>query len=269
MKKTTIKKILCITFICFMIILISGNPIFAALNPDHMHKGDLSEDMGGLIVSILGIGMGALAAPLVSLAFVLLMVIFSTMYYLFAPVSGGATFPFPDQIVFNRLAFFDPNFLDPPTQGVSPVAILQDVISNMYYTFYVIANAIFLLAIMIIAIKLAVATIATDKAHYKKALTSWAFGLLIVFILPFLMAGIFKINETIVNAAYDGMKANEIKFPITGKEVSEAIVGAATLGIGTNIAKIINFFQGITNPNLDTAIWEPKGYRWYDNELHG
>jgi hypothetical protein len=259
MKKKTIKKIICITFICFMVILISGSPIFAALNPDNMHN-TVGDDFGGIISSVLGIGMGALAAPLVSLAFVILLVVFSTMYFLFSPVSGGGAFPFPDQIVFNRLAFFDPNFLNPPTQGISPVTILQGTIKNMYYSFYIIAGAIFLMAIMVIAIKLAIATIATDKAHYKKALTSWAFGLLLLFILPFLMAGIFKVNEMIVEAAYKAMGTSNITFTIKQSDINVAIAGAATLGIGTNIAKVLASIGDFFHTPASETVYTLKGY---------
>lgn len=262
MKKNIFKKLMLITFICFVVMLISGNSVFADLNPDNMHGAGVGEAIGNIISTILGVGMGALGGPLVSIGFVLLMLIFSVMYFLFSPVSGGGAFPFPDQIIFNRLAFFDPNFLNPYTgvgSETSPVFLLKDVISNMYYSFYLVAGAVFLIAIMIIAIKLAVATIASDKAQYKKALANWAFGLLLLFILPFLMAGIFKLNEIIVNAAYQGMVGANIRFDISIGALLNATVAAGTMGIGTVISKpfiaIVDFFTGgaVTGTSIATV----------------
>ncbi|MDF2865787.1 MAG: hypothetical protein K0R72_604 [Clostridia bacterium] len=248
MKKKLFKKLIYITFICFVIIFVSTNSVFAELNPENMHDNTIMDRISGIISTILGIGMGALGAPLISLAFMLLMVIFSIMYFLFSPVSGGGAFPFPDQIIFNKLAFFDPNFLNPPAVDESPVHILQGVISNMYYSFYLVAAAIFLIAIMVISIKLAISTIASDKAQYKKALTNWAFGLLLLFILPFLMAGIFKLNETIVNGAYKAMGSADVKFTISLASIIGAGAGAVTGGVGTSIVKavtgVLDFFTG-------------------------
>lgn len=263
MNKKIFKKLLLITFICFTVIFISGNPVFGQLNDHNMYNetgflANLLPWINKIIQTVLGIGLGALAAPLVSLAFVILMIIFSVMYFIFSPLSAGS-FPFPDQIIFNRLAFFDPNFLNPPSITtstaavpiVSPVQVLQGLISNMYYSFYIVAGAVFLMAIMIIAIKLAIATIASDKAHYKKALTSWAFGLLLLFILPFLMAGIFKLNEMIVQAAYNAMAGSQIEFTISLTSLAGIIAGAATGGVGVAIVKgltsIANLFGNVSD----------------------
>lgn len=262
MNKKIFKKLLLITFICFVVIFISGDSVFGQLTDENMYNETGASIINGInriITTVLGVGVGALAAPLVSLGFVLLMIIFTTLYFLFSPVSAGM-FPFPDQIVFNRLAFFDPNFLNPPhlltgtptTPIVSPVQILQEVISNMYYSFYIVAGAVFLIAIMIIAIKLAVATIASDKAHFKKALTSWAFGLLLLFILPFLMSGIFKLNELIVQAAYHGIESANIEFTISIQTLVDAAAtagGPVGLVITKGLTSIIGLFTNALTDN--------------------
>lgn len=264
MKKKLFNKLICITFVCFMIILMSSGSVFAELNPTNMENTTLN-GITDVISSILGVGMGALAAPLISIAFVLLMVVFFVLYFLFSPVSGGGAFPFPDQIIFNQLAFFDPNFLNPPDVGTSPVRLLQELIKNMYYSFYIIAGGIFLIAIMIIGIKLAISTIASDKAQYKKALSNWAFGLLLLFILPFLMAGIFKANETIVNAAYKAMAGANIKFTVDVKSIIDASVGAGTGavtgGVGLMLTKAVTgLLDLVFNGALSKTGFDIEGY---------
>lgn len=236
-------KMICVVLVLIIIIAPISN-VFGALNTENMENAT-ANGIADVIQKLLNVGLGALGAPLISLGFMLLMVVFIVLYFLFSPVSGSGAFPFADQIVFNKLAFFDPNFFNPPKYNgggeilYAPVVLMKSIIQNTYYSLFIIAGVIFVIAAMIIGIKLAVSTIASDKAHFKKALNNWILGIVLLFILPFLMAGVFAINETIVQKAYDMIKATNITFRISLSDIVNAITGVSTGGTGLMISKAV------------------------------
>ena len=258
------KRILKITcMVCFIILIpFVFNEVFAQINPNNSSNEGLDE-LKNTFAYILQIAMGPLTFGLVTFINAILLVIFIVLYVCFSPISSGFGFPFPDQIVFNKLAFFDPNFINPPTYenggaiSTSPVVIVGDVISNMYYTCFIIAAAVFIVCAMIIGIKLAISTIASDKAHYKEALVMWVSSLCILVFAHFIMLGIFTVNEAIVNEC-SKIVDNNIEFKLNPFQDLGGKLGA----VGKSVSGIIGFFtekSGMNNP-VDQAEFSLKGY---------
>ncbi|MDO4283534.1 MAG: hypothetical protein Q4D02_07865 [Clostridia bacterium] len=217
--------------------------------------GDISNFFGGILKSILDIGSGVLAAPFATLLTTLSLIIFLVLYIVFGSLGindGFLSFPFPDNIVFNRMSFFDPNFINPTevNDQSAPVYILQGTISSLYYTFFIIALTVFVIAAMIIGIKLAISSIASEKAQYKQALNNWVFGIILLFTVHFLMAGIFALNEGIVEAAYDVAGTIEFSFspleaiPIAGHAINSLLGGISDLlgnfGLDVNLQPTVS-----------------------------
>lgn len=225
------------------------------LSEDQSIWGDISNFFGGLLKSILDIGSGVLAAPFATLITTLALLVFIVLYIVFGSVGindGFLSFPFPDNIVFNRMSFFDPNFINPTqvNDKSAPVYLLQGTISSLYYTFFILALTIFVIAAMIIGIKLAISSIASEKAQYKQALNNWVFGIILLFTVHFLIAGIFALNEGIVEVAYD--VAGTIKFefdvleaiPIAGHAIHNLLGGVSDLlsnfGLDVDLQPTVN-----------------------------
>lgn len=226
------------------------NSVFARLT----HEEDIADQpawaefLESVLGSMLNLGSGVLGSVFTGLILVIVVLIFLVLHTIFRGLgmtNGFASFPFPDSIIFNKLAFFDPNFIN-PTQvfdGKAPVAILQGVISSMYYTFFILALTVFVIAAMIIGIKLAISSIASEKAQYKQALNNWVFGIVLLFTVHILMAGIFALNEAIVEVASD--LAGEITFkisllkaiPFVGNTISNLVGGVTDIlgSLGVNV----------------------------------
>jgi len=169
--KINLKKlstIICIMLVIIVIFMPMVN-VFAEINTVNSENPDATT-VKGFLAWGMTMSLGPLTAALATLVNVVLIVVFTLLYFIFSPISAGYAFPFPDQIIFNKIGFFDPNFINPTTVNGSPVKILQELIRNLYYTGFVIAGTVFLIAAMVIGIKLAISTIASDKAHYKQAL---------------------------------------------------------------------------------------------------
>lgn len=250
-----ISKIICIMLIVIVVFMPFAQ-VFGQINPVNNESG-MADSVKGFLFKMLEIGTGPLTSAIAGLMNAIIGIIFLLLYFLFSPVSAGGTFPFPDQIIFNKLAFFDPNFINPPTYGDStliskaPVAMLQDLIQSLYYTGFVIAGTVFLIAAMIIGIKLALSTIATDKAHYKQALMTWVTGLFLLFTTHFIMLIIFTLNEEIVNIV--SKAASEITFSLD-------LLKIIPLGIGKALSTIVNGIAGLLGATSSVTDIEVKGY---------
>ena len=183
---------ICIVLLVAMLIMCCASNIYAAINTDG--AGAVSQEVADTLKNILGtilsapMGvLGSVIAPLVNVFAVLLFII---LYILFVStgLTGGTgstmlSFPFPDQIVFNKIPLLDPNFINPDDGAIG--AIAGEVIKKMYSSFFVLAGTIFVIAALIIGIKLVFSSLAAEKAKYKEALSNWIIGIVMVLNQPF------------------------------------------------------------------------------------
>lgn len=243
----------------------SNNTVFAKLTGEEQLvkgetglSGNVMDVLGDLLSNLLNFGTGVLMAPFTTLMLAIALFIFLVLYIVFQALgmtNGILSFPFPDSIVFNRMAFFDPNFINPTEVGNgAPVYLLQGTISSLYYTFFILALTIFVIAAMIIGIKLAISSIASEKAQYKQALSNWVFGIILLFTVHILMAGIFAINEGITAVAYEvsGKISFKLPFlsgiPVVGNAISN-VIGL----VGDLVGGITGGAVTIDSPSVDVT----------------
>lgn len=156
--------------------------------------------------------------------------------------------PMPDTIVFNRFAFFDPNFVNPATGSLTGgfASVLRDVFAS----FQTIAIAIFVIAAMVTGLRLALSSVAAKKAQYKEAAMKWITGFVILICLRWILAGIFYINEQIVAELYKlTVNANDLKIPV--------YVTTAIPIFGQPITDLIKLLEDFTGWDL---AWNVSGY---------
>lgn len=141
-------------------------------------------------------------------------------------ITGRIDFPWADKIVFNAVPVLDVNFISPASG--SYMALASKFIQKIYGTMFTIALSLFGVLVLITAIKLAISTIASDKAKYKQALTSWVLGFVMLWTIHFLMAFLFYLNEQLVIEAsqiasnsFDA--ANEQMTQVTEQRLETAI----------------------------------------------
>ncbi len=207
MKNIFNKKYFSTIFILLTVFFMFGNTVFAKLSVNPNDDSTLST-IGGTLQNIvnelgklaLGISTAGLASLISGLAFVLFLVL-QTIFAATDITNDIFRIPFPDQVVFNRVELLDANFINP--ESGSPIFALKNTIAGVYDSFIIIAIAFFTIIAMIIGIKLALASIASQKAQYKQAIGYWITGILLVVCLKWVLAGMFKINEAIVQMAYD------------------------------------------------------------------
>lgn len=208
------KNVVLVVALLFVIVAISPvfNVEYAKLTEGGSQFGGTGSDLVSTIISMALGPVGSALSMVVLLVVGLLALILASV---FGPVMGTWGFPGIDTIVFNQVALFDPNFLDPPGGGLvslSGIGAIQMLIKKIYSTGYVIAGSIFVIGAMIIGIKLAVTSIAAEKAYYKELVGQWLKSLVLLFSVHIIVYGVFYINEQIVQEIYNEIKPDKIVF---------------------------------------------------------
>ena len=134
-------------------------------------------------------------------------------------------------------------------QTTNPPIVVQikNLVSMWYYVIRLIALAAMLVVLIAIGIKMAISTIASDKAVYKRMLVDWVVGVIILFAIHYMMIFIINVNDSLVNIIKES--ATHIN-TVTMKQLSET---------GTNINK--------SNEDIEIDVYEAVRTRAYDAKL--
>lgn len=121
-------------------------------------------------------------------------------------ITGSEVFPWADRVIFNTMPFLDINFLSPSTGSMfrsiaGTDTMFGTIIKNLYYTIFVLSVTFFGVVVGIMALKLAISSIAAEKAKYKQAITNWLLALILLFTAHYLISFIFFVNEKMVEVA--------------------------------------------------------------------
>lgn len=202
MKKKTQKIIICISLFVMLFVAIapSFNSVFAEVNSDYAPKVKVTDNAldskikESLLLDIIANMINAVA----SLAETLLGGVFKTLTH-------DNIFPWADRIIFNGIPFLDINFLNPSDNSLFKSnggdSILGTVIKQVYSTIFSLAILFLGVAVGIMAIRLAISTIASEKAKYKQAIVNWATCIVMLFLMHYILAFVFWVNEQMVQIA--------------------------------------------------------------------
>ena len=112
----------------------------------------------------------------------------------------------PYDIFFNNVKLVDVNFFDfKNTAGEdSMIYTLRKSVATWYYVMRNIAAAILLVVLIYVGIRMAIASVAQEKARYQQMLTDWVVSLALVFLMQFIIIFTIYVN----NALVDVIKGN-------------------------------------------------------------
>lgn len=112
-------------------------------------------------------------------------------------------FPWSDKIIFNTIPILDVNFINPATGSLFDLdgGQIGTVVRNIYFTGLSIAIGFLSIIVAIMAIRMAISTIASEKARYKESIVTLLTTLVLLFGVHFLLSLVFYINEKLVEVA--------------------------------------------------------------------
>lgn len=184
-----------------------------SLTPSKNH--DLIESGAGVVWDILGAVFGVIAGILVSVINIfpiLLQVVISSL----AGFDVGGKFKLITigDIVFNDVTFLDANYMD-FTTGTDVTKAVKDSVAKYYYMFRLISLALSLFILIYVGIRLAMSTLAQDKARYKMMLIGWVESVILLFCLQYIISILFAVGngfEKILIDLRDSLGADELNF---------------------------------------------------------
>ena len=122
-----------------------------------------------------------------------------------------------EQIVFGRYFLFNVDYtitsenieekvasgdiLTADLDFTKTIASMRDQVFYYYYLLRLIAIVISLLTLIYIGIRMAISTVASDQAKYKKMFVGWCESFVIIFILHYIIVVILKFNTILMNWA--------------------------------------------------------------------
>lgn len=105
----------------------------------------------------------------------------------------------PFHILFNKIPLVDINFFD-LTNCSGTIKQFREAVASWYYAMRLIAVMVLAVVLIYIGIRMALSTIASEKAMYKKMLVDWLTSLVLLFLLHYIIVFVFACNTALVNA---------------------------------------------------------------------
>lgn len=249
MKKKTYKIIICISLV-IMLFTSFGN-VFGATNPDYTPSIQVSENAldSKIKSNILLDTLAGMINAIASLAEYLLGAVFKTL-------TGDNIFPWADRIIFNGIGFLDINFLNPASNSLfvsnGSTSILGKVVYSVYSTIFSLAVLFLGVAVGIMAIRLAISSIAAEKAKYKQAIVNWVTCIVMLFLMHYILAFVFWVNEQLVQIA-SGILIKTIDETVTSVDFTEAL--NSVVSPDERVKKFSNALGDKFNTRPDVTNW--------------
>lgn len=109
-----------------------------------------------------------------------------------------------ESIIFNEVPIFDVNVFSEKAGGKdikddSPIAIIRKLVAIWFVSFRNVTLVVLVILIMYYGMRIAISTIASDRALYKEMLLAWLKTLILTLFVHIIMYLIFTFNETLVD----------------------------------------------------------------------
>ena len=200
MKNLKIKSFVGILFITIILMPICSSTVLAATN--HSYGESTAVTDTSIDDKAKNAGLAELVATLVYwLASWLEKVVADA----FEMLTGTNEFPWADRVIFNSISFLDVNFINPADGSLFKSAGKETALASVVYKVYgsVMTLCIGFLGVIvsIMAIRLSISIIASEKAKYKQAITRFAMAIVMLFCVHFIITLVFYVNEKLVETA--------------------------------------------------------------------
>ncbi|MGN1330657.1 MAG: hypothetical protein ACI4VN_04910 [Clostridia bacterium] len=120
-----------------------------------------------------------------------------------------------EDTVFGNIDLFNADYFSTGSEISSDVNRgLKESVATWYYVLRVLAFLIGLLMLIYIGIKMAISTVASDQAKYKQMLIDWLSGMILLFLLPYIIGLVnllcsgfveilCKVKENVINQGFE------------------------------------------------------------------
>ncbi|MCI8412123.1 MAG: SNF7 family protein [Clostridia bacterium] len=131
--------------------------------------------------------------------------------------SGAGAMVTAEDIIFtgssrnDQVNIIDVNFFDFSTNGAAAKSLVKSFregVAKWYYALRNISIVASLAVLIYIGIRMAIASVASDKAKYKEMLKDWVVGFIVLFLLHYFMIIVLNLNNQLVDLIYNVNKSS-------------------------------------------------------------
>ena len=181
------------------------------------------------------IGDGILGILLLG-ARIIILVIGGAIALILSLFSGeGAHTLSVQDIIFNKVKITDINFFDiDGADGV--IKTIRENVAAWYVGVRNLASVVLVIILIYVGIRMAISTIAEEKAKYKKMLIDWFTSMCLLFVLHFIIILTIQLNNALVGAIGDATSTGDI-----GKQFAKQAIFTPylTKGMGNAICYLL------------------------------
>lgn len=208
------------------------------------------------VLSVIGTGLGGLVGIISKLFQIPILLIGMAVQGIMGQIAkiGGDTiegFLTPDDILFNRVGLTEIDFFN-FEEETSVISTIRTNIATWYYILRILSIIILLAVLIYIGIRMAISTVASEQAQYKRMLTDWIVSFVILFLLNYIIIFTIEVNNALIE-----MLAGPAQKTIGSGIVNRlAIMSATSIRATTSWAALIVYIMliGITTAFLVTYI---------------
>lgn len=161
-------------------------------------------------------------------------------------VNWGSEWDFatPYAIFFNKYKLFDVNLFD--ISGSDNIMNrIRNSAAEWFYVMRNISASVLLCILIYVGIRMAISTIAEDKAKYKKMFFDWCCSLALIFVLQYIAIFVIYANNAIVNALKELYTGSDLDTAI-GKIALQALMPVGMQSIVATLVYIMIIFQTVS-----------------------
>lgn len=232
-------KLIFVTMLVLIILNLISNIVFATssepkvvndLSEVTAEEQQVEEDFnlfGGVIDGIVGILTYVIKVPIL-LILMGIQAIFTGVAMLdgHSQIDGLLT---PDDLFFNRVGITNIDFFDFSVGGA--VGIIRQNVATWYYIFRILSVIILLGILLYVGIRMAISTVASEQAQYKKMLTDWLVSFALIFMLNYIIIFAIEVNNGFIGLL-EGPVRTKIGSGITTSLVKQSLGIMATKSWG-------------------------------------
>lgn len=238
--KKKVQKIVFALLIILFIINILGNTVLAS---NVTVVNEISESVGGDdILSAIWDGVGTVIDGVVGLLTIViripLLLIVMALQGILTGISmlGGSEIEgilTPDDLFFNKVGLTNIDFFD-VSGNASVIQTIRVNVATWYYVLRILSIIVLLVVLIYIGIRMALSTVASDQAQYKRMLMDWVTSFALLFLLNYIIMFTIEANNALIGILEIPVRT-KIGSGITTQLAIRSAVGVATVSWGSLI----------------------------------
>lgn len=205
MKKKKILKMLFLVGIFVLCFILISNTSNAEINSQYAQNSIQFDDSESIIEKIMGFLTSLLLKLLGYAIFGVTWCIEKLVAGIISLLTNMKMFPWADLTIFNGMPILDVNFINPAKNSLFKGDVdftgIGNTIRSIYFSGLSIALGFLGIVVAVMAIRLAISSIAADKAKYKEAIVHWATAIVLIFGMHYVISFVFYLNEQLVEVA--------------------------------------------------------------------